>query len=192
VNLPNYASLPNVLITTHGMTTLHVTPIPVGWLVDAPKALTQAQLDRAEQAARAAGLTVESRPTGADQARLADDFTAVGVVVALGVLAMTVGLIRSETARDLRTLTAAGARRRTRRALTAATAGALALSGAIIGTACAYLAVVAWYHRELHWMADPPVRNLVAILVGLPIIAYVGGWLLAGREAPAIARQPLD
>jgi putative ABC transport system permease protein len=112
--------------------------------------------------------------------------------MALGILAMTVGLIRSETARDLRTLTATGARRRTRRALTAATAGALALSGAIIGTACAYLAVLAWYYREAHWLGQPPVRNLAAILIGLPLVAYVGGWLLAGREAPAIARQPLD
>jgi putative ABC transport system permease protein len=192
VTLPSYTSLPNVLITTHGMTPLHLTTIPVGWLIDAPHALTAAQIDKAQQTAVAAGLNVESRPTGVDQARLADLFTAVGIVVALGVLAMTVGLIRSETARDLRTLTAAGARRNTRRALTAATSGALALSGAIIGTACAYLALLAWYHREAHWLAHPPVLNLVAILVGLPIVAYIGGWLLAGKEAPAIARQPLD
>jgi putative ABC transport system permease protein len=51
---------------------------------------------------------------------------------------------------------------------------------------------LAWYHREAHWLAHPPVLNLVAILVGLPIVAYIGGWLLAGKEAPAIARQPLD
>jgi putative ABC transport system permease protein len=190
--LPSYRSLPNVLITTHGMTPLHMTTIPVGWLIDAPHALTAAQIDKAQQTAVGAGLNVESRPTGADQARLANQFTAVGLAVALGVLAMTVGLIRSETARDLRTLTAAGARRRTRRALTAATAGALALSGAIIGTACAYLALLAWYHREAHWLAHPPVLNLAAILVGLPIVAYLGGWLLAGREARVIARQPLD
>ena len=110
----------------------------------------------------------------------------------LGVLAMTVGLVHSESARDLRTLTAAGARRRTRRALTAATAGALALCGAIIGTACAYLALLAWYHREVHWLAHPPVLNLAALLVGLPTVAYLGGWLLAGREARGIGRQPLD
>jgi putative ABC transport system permease protein len=192
VTLPSYTSLPNVLITTRGMTPLHLTTMPVGWLIHAPHALTAAQIDKAQQKAVAAGLNVESRPTGVDQARLAAEFTAVGIAIALGVLAMTVGLIRSETARDLRTLTAAGARRRTRRALTAATAGALALSGAIIGTACAYLALVAWYHREVHWLAHPPVLNLVAILVGLPIVAYVGGWLLAGKETPAIARQPLD
>ncbi|MEV6924475.1 FtsX-like permease family protein [Dactylosporangium sp. NPDC051485] len=190
--LPSYTSLPGMLITTHGMTRLHLTAMPVGWLIHAPRALTAAQIDQTRQAAIAAGLNVESRPTGVDQARLADQFTAAGIAVALGVLAMTVGLIRSETARDLRTLTAAGARRRTRRALTAATAGALALCGAVIGTACAYLALLAWYHREVHWLAHPPVPNLAAILVGLPIVAYLGGWLLAGREARAIARQPLD
>ncbi len=192
VTLPSYSSLPNVLITTHGMTPLHLRTIPVGWLIDAPHAVTAAQTDKAQQTAVAAGLYVESRPTGLDQARLADRFTAVGIAVALGVLAMTVGLIRSETARDLRILAAAGARSNTRRALTAATAGALALSGAIIGTACAYLALLAWYHREAHWLAHPPLLNLAAILAGLPIVAYIGGWLLAGKEAPAIARQPLD
>jgi putative ABC transport system permease protein len=192
VQLPSYTSLPNALITAHGMTALHLSAMPVGWLIDAPKVLTTAQIDKAQEAATAAGLTIETRPTGADQARLADEFTAAGIVLTLGVLAMTVGLIRSETARDLRTLTATGARRRTRRALTAATAFALALGGAVVGTACAYLAVLAWYHRELHWLAHPPVSNLLAILIGLPIVAYAGGWLLAGREAPAIARQPLD
>ena len=192
VALPGYRSLPTTLITAHAMTPLNLAPVPVGWLVTAPRALTPAQLDKAEQAAAAAGLNIESRPTGADQARLADGFTVAGIAVALGILAMTVGLIRSETARDLRTLTATGARRRTRRALTASTAAALALTGAVIGTACAYLALLAWYHREAHWLAHPPVRNLAAILIGLPIVAYVGGWLMAGREPPAVARQPLD
>ncbi|GGM44472.1 FtsX-like permease family protein [Dactylosporangium sucinum] len=190
--LPAYSSLPNVLITPHGMDGLHLTTMPVGWLIDAPAAVTAAQVDTIQLAAVAAGLNVESRPTGVDQARLAAQFTAAGIAVALGVLAMTVGLIRSETARDLRTLTAAGARRGTRRSLTAATAAALAACGAVIGTACAYLALLAWYHRELHWMARPPLANLAAILVGLPVVAYLGGWVLAGREARAIARQPLD
>ncbi|GAB3829282.1 FtsX-like permease family protein [Dactylosporangium cerinum] len=192
VPLPDYQSLPNVLITAHGMANLHLTEVPVGFLVDAPGKLTAAQIDRAQQVAATAGLYVESRPTGADETRLAAWFTAAGIAVALGVLAMTVGLIRSETARDLRTLTATGARRRTRRALTAATAGSLALTGAIIGVACTYLAVLAWYHKELHWLAHPPLINLAAILIGLPIVAYLGGWLLTGREPRAIARQPLE
>jgi hypothetical protein len=34
--------------------------------------------------------------------------------------------------------------------------------------------------------------NLLAVLLGLPIVAYLGGYLLAGREASAIARQQLE
>jgi hypothetical protein len=33
---------------------------------------------------------------------------------------------------------------------------------------------------------------LVAVLVGLPVAAAVGGWLLAGREPDAIAHQALE
>jgi hypothetical protein len=36
------------------------------------------------------------------------------------------------------------------------------------------------------------VVNLTVILAGLPAIAFVGGWLLAGREPAAIARRPLE
>ena len=39
----------------------------------------------------------------------------VGIVIALGVLGMSVGLVRSETASDLRTLAATGASSATRR-----------------------------------------------------------------------------
>ena len=45
------------------------------------------------------------------------------MLLALGILAMTVGLIRSEAGRDLRTLAATGATSTTRRSLAAATAG---------------------------------------------------------------------
>jgi putative ABC transport system permease protein len=192
VTLPDYSSAPNVLLTTQAMAHFGFTTQPVGWLIDAPGALTVAQIDAAQQSAAAVGLFVESRPSGTDQTRLANQFTAVGIAVALGVLAMTVGLIRSETSRDLRTLTATGARRRTRRTLTAATASSLAFAGAIIGAACAYVALIAWYHQEVHWLSHPPVVNLLAMLLGLPIVAYVGGYLLAGRAASAIARQPLE
>jgi putative ABC transport system permease protein len=192
VDLPAFSSLPGSLITEHGAQALHLTPATVGWLVRVPHPLTQAEVDRAEDRTRAAGLSLETRPTGADALRLARYATGTGVAVALGVLAMTVGLIRSESARDLRTLTAAGAPRRVRRSLTGSTAGALALLGAVIGTGVAYLAMLAWYHRETHWLTHAPLAELAAVLAGLPLLAYAGGWLLAGREAPAVARSPLD
>ena len=73
--------------------------------------------------------------------------------IAFGVLAASVGLIRSETARDLRTLTAAGASAATRRMITAATAAALGLLGAILGVAAAVIAGLAWARSE-------PVRHV--------------------------------
>lgn len=191
-DLPTYTSLPGSLITTHAIESQHLTPVLGGWLIQAPRPLTQARVDRAHDAALAAGLNLETRPTGADIARVADWATVTGIAVALGVLAVTVGLIRSETARDLRTLTAAGARRGTRRRLTAATAGSLALIGAVIGTGGAYLALLAWHYRALHWLAHPPAVSLAAILIGLPVVAYAGGWLLAGREPAVLTRQPME
>jgi putative ABC transport system permease protein len=192
VKLPTYTSDPTTLITTHALQTLGLTSVPVGWLIQTPQPLTAAQIDQARQLAVAAGVSIESRPTKASLSRLRTDATAAGVLVALGVLAMTVGLIRSETARDLRTLAATGASSTTRRSITGATAGALALLGALLGTAGAYLALVAWYRRDLHVLSDVPVIDLMVIVVGLPLGAAAAGWLLAGREPPAIARQPLE
>ena len=123
--------------------------------------------------------------------------TVFGIVLALGVLAMSVGLIRSETARDLRTLSATGASAPTRRNLTAVTAGALGLLGAVLGTAAAYVATFAWFRSSAlnggaSALASVPVQNLLVIIVGMPLFAAVIGWLLAGREPPAISRQPLE
>jgi putative ABC transport system permease protein len=37
-----------------------------------------------------------------------------------------------------------------------------------------------------------PLADLLVLLVGLPLVAAAGGWLLAGREPEVISRQPLD
>lgn len=192
--LPAHTSDPTTLITEHGMKALGLSPTPVGWLVVAARPLTPAQVDKAQSTAIGAGLalTVETRPLSADLARLRTGAVVIGGAVALGVLAMTVGLIRSEAARDLSTLAANGAGRGTRRRLTAATALALALLGAALGTAGAYAALIAWYHRNLHALSGVPVSHLTGLIVGLPLVAAAGAWLLAGREPPGLARTPLD
>jgi putative ABC transport system permease protein len=139
------------------------------------------------------GATTETRSQAPSLAELRNWATAAGILLALSVLAMTVGLIRSETGGDLRTLSATGASSTTRRALTAATAGALGLLGALLGTAVAYLAAIAWFRSSLSTtLSHAPATDLVVILVGLPLAATVGGWLLAGRQPRTITRQPLD
>jgi len=101
-------------------------------------------------------------------------------------------LRRGETAGDLRTLAATGASSSTRRTITGATSGALALLGALLGTAGAYAALLVWYRSDLSPLSRVPTVNLVVILAGLPLLAAGGGWLLGGREPPATTRQLLE
>ena len=130
---------------------------------------------------------------GTDFAEIADVGTALGILIALGVLAASVGLIRSETAPDLRTLTATGASTATRRTITAATAAALGLLGAVLGMAFALVAALVWAHASLSALfGDVPLTDVLILLAGLPLVAAAGGWLFAGREPPAIARQPIE
>jgi len=118
---------------------------------------------------------------------------AAGILLALGVLAVTSGLIRSEAAGDLRTLAATGASSRVRRTLTAATAGGLGLLGGVVGVAVALAGVAAFYHRYLDVLFGRlPVPALAVLVVGLPVAAALGGWIFAGREPPAIAHQPIE
>jgi putative ABC transport system permease protein len=192
-SLPGGTSAPNTVITEDATSKYHVQPSLNGWLIQAPAPLTAAQISAAKRLALAYGVTFETKSDTPGLGEFADGGTALGIVIALGVLAASVGLIRSETARDLRTLTATGASGATRRMITAATAAALGLLGAILGMAGAVIAALAWAHSSLSAMfGDVPLSDVLILLVGLPLIAAVAGWLLAGREPPLIARQPIE
>jgi putative ABC transport system permease protein len=192
-SLPSGTSAPNTVITQYAVSKYHLQLSLNGWLVQAPAPLTAAQINAARQFALTHGATVETESGSLGPGEIADGATALGIVIALGVLAMSVGLIRSETAQDLRTLTAAGASTTTRRMITAATAAALGLLGAILGMAGAVIAGLAWARTSLSVMfGDVPLTDVLILLIGLPLIAAVAGWLLAGREPPLIARQPIE
>ena len=196
--LPSGTSAPNTVITEHAIARLHLQSSvgPAGWLIQTPHPLTAAQISSARLTAAAKGLTIETRSSIPSTAEILNWATVFGMVLALGIVAMSVGLIRSETASDLRTLAATGASGWTRRTLTSVTAAALALAGAVLGTAAAYLGSAAYSFGNqrdgLGELASVPVWNLLVILVGLPLVAAVAGWLLAGREPSAISRQPLE
>ncbi|HEY2671905.1 MAG TPA: ABC transporter permease [Rugosimonospora sp.] len=193
--LPVDVSGPNLLITEHALRRLGLgsQQTPAGWLIQTARPLTSAQINTARQLALAAGATIETRSQSPSLNELRNWATAAGILIALGVLAMTVGLIRGEAAGDLRTLTATGASSRVRRVITGATAGGLGLVGAVLGTAVAYLAAISYYRSNLSMtVSHVPVGDLIAIVVGLPIVATLGGWLFAGREPRAIAQKPAD
>jgi putative ABC transport system permease protein len=192
-SLPSGTSAPNTVITEYAVSKYQLQTHLSGWLIQGPAPLTAAQTNAARQFALTYGATVETESGSLGPGEIADGATALGIVIALGVLAMSVGLIRSEAARDLRTLVATGASGTTRRMITAATAAALGLLGAILGMAGAVIAGLAWARSSLSVMfGDVPLTDVLILLLGLPLIAAAAGWLLAGREPEVIARQPLD
>jgi len=196
--LPSGTSAPNTVVTEHAITTLHLqNSIGVeGWLIQLPNGLTATQVTDAQRIAAAAGMGIETRNSIPSLAQIIDTATLFGIVLAIGILGLSVGLVRSEAARDLRTLAATGAGGGTRRTITATTAGALGLTGAVVGIVGGYLAAIGFFRSNsldgLSSLSSIPVTNLLVILAGMPLAATVLGWLLAGRDPASIARQPLE
>jgi putative ABC transport system permease protein len=194
--LPSGTSAPNTVITEHAIQQLHLHPTVAGWLIQAPNPPTAAQIDNARAAAAAAGMNIETKNSIPTSASIIDWATLFGILLALAILAMSVGLIRSETASDLRTLAATGASGTTRRNLTAVTAGGLGFAGAVLGTVAAYVAAIGYAFDNkldgLSALTSVPTTNLLLIVIGMPLVAAAVGWLFAGREQLAMGRQPLE
>jgi putative ABC transport system permease protein len=199
--LPAGVHAPNTLITEHAIHELGISPSqtgpPIGWFVSAAAPLTATEIHSAQAVAATAGLSIETKNDQPTSSTVVNWATVFGVAMALCILAMSIGLIRSETANDLRTLAATGASSYTRRTLTAATAGALGLLGAVLGTFAGYVGVIGWLRGNslnggIAALGNVPVANLLVILLGLPLVATAAGWLLAGRQPPAIAHQPIE
>jgi putative ABC transport system permease protein len=189
--VPGFTSVPGSFVTPGALVERGWEPARAAWLLEAPAPITETQFDDARQSAAVAGITVEARADQANLRTIRSVASAVGVAIALGILAMTVGLLRSEAAGDLRTLTATGAPRGIRRSLTASTTGSLAFMGAVLGTLGAYAGFVAGFSNQLDVLAPVPMTHLVLILVGLPLLATGLAWLVAGSEPDALGRRVL-
>jgi putative ABC transport system permease protein len=189
---------PNTLITEHAVRALGLSSSVStnAWFAQSAGPLTAAGIHDAQAVAAPGNVSIETRNDEPTSAEVTGWATGFGIVLALCILAMSVGLIRSETAGDLRTLAATGASSYARRTITAATAGALGLVGAILGTLAGYIGVIGWLransgHGGLSSLADVPVADLLTIVLGLPLTAAAIGWLLAGRQPAVMSRQPV-
>jgi putative ABC transport system permease protein len=200
--LPTGTSAPNTVITESALHRLGVGVSSQnslgGWMLVSNSAITQSQLTSANSLAASGDLTIESKNDAPASSEIVNWATVFGIALALGVLAMSVGLIRSETASDLRTLAATGASSRTRRALTAVTAGGLAFLGALLGTVAAYVGLFGFFRANSleggvsDLINNVPWNNLFFILIAMPAAAVLIGWVLAGREPRAIATRPME
>lgn len=194
--LPSGTSAPNTVITQYAVHQLHLKTDIAGWFIQAAHPLSASQISEARASASTAGMYIETKSSIPSLKEIVNWATAVGVLLALGILSMTIGLIRSETASDVRVLTAVGASSRTRRTITSSTAGALALLGSVIGTVGAYIALIAFSRTNqldgLSSLTSVPVANLLLILIVMPLTAFVGAWLLSGRQPVSISQRPLE
>src|ERR1700689_836091 len=179
------------------MREFHITENTQDWLIVAAQAFSAVQISSAEHAASTAQLSVESKNDEPTSNAVIGWATIFGIVIALAVLGMSVGLVRSETANDLRTLAATGASSYTRRMLTAVTAGALGFLGALLGTVGGYIGMIGWLRGNplnggIAALGNIPGSDLLLILFGMPALAAIVGWLFAGREPSAMAHQAIE
>ena len=195
--LPVGTSAPNTVITEHAMNEFHITASTWDWMVQGALPFTATQISSAELAASTSQLSVESKNDQPSSSTVIGWATIFGIVIALGVLGMSVGLVRSETASELRTLAATGASSSTRRTLTAVTAGTLGFLGAILGVAGGYIGMIGWLRSNslnggIASLGNVPVAYLLLILIGMPLFATIIGWLFAGRQPSGLAWQPME
>src|ERR1019366_4906585 len=106
---------PNLVLTTHAVRKYRLHPYPAAWLIQAPHPLTAAEINSTRQRAQALGLTIQAKNDNPSLSQLDTWATAAGMLLALGVLALPVGLARSEPPAALRTPPATGPPSRTRR-----------------------------------------------------------------------------
>jgi putative ABC transport system permease protein len=195
--LPSGTSGPNTVITEHAMRQFHIHATTSDWLIQGTEAFTASQISRSELTASTSQLSVESKNDQPSSSEVVNWATIFGIVIALGVLGMSVGLVRSESASDLRTLAATGASSYTRRTLTAVTAGALGFLGALLGVVGGYIGMIGWLRSNslnggIAALGNVPVADLLLILLGMPACAAIVGWLFAGREPATIGHQAIE
>jgi hypothetical protein len=66
------------------------------------------------------------------------------------------------------------------------------MAGVVLGIVGAYAGLVGAYARHLSRLGDVPFANLVAALLGVPLLSLGVGWCLGGREPESFARAPAE
>ena len=143
-SLPSGTSAPNTVITEHAIRTLHLQTSLAGWFIVTNHPPTAAQIRNARFiAGEVSGMSIETKSNSPPGYEVIDLATVFGIVLALAILAMSIGLIRSETAGDLRTHRDRGERMDQAVDHRGDGRGARIL-GAVLGTFAAYLELVAF------------------------------------------------
>lgn len=190
IDLPPSTRLADSLLTPDTVRKQGWETVTVGWMLVIPAPIDTRTL-AALQGAANDDVLIEVHQVRSARSSVVAITAVAGSALALAVLAMTVSLIRAESASQTRTLAAIGARRTTRRTISAVTAGLLALAAAILAIPTGYLALaVAMSDPDTNYPFVVPLVPLGIVLVAVPVIAVAGAWLLHGGEPPYLAKTP--
>jgi hypothetical protein len=85
-NLPGGHSAPNTVITEHAVRKYHLLTQLFGWLIQASAPLTATQIQAARRVTLAYEAPLEIASAGPELGEIADGGTALGIIIALGVL----------------------------------------------------------------------------------------------------------
>ncbi|MFZ0171315.1 MAG: FtsX-like permease family protein, partial [Acidimicrobiales bacterium] len=97
-SLPSGTAAPNTVITEHAIRTLHLKTLLAGWFIVTNRPPTATQIrDARSIAAEVSWLTIETKSSVPPGYEVIDLAAVFGIVLALAILAMSIGLIRSET-----------------------------------------------------------------------------------------------
>jgi putative ABC transport system permease protein len=165
--------------------------VTAGWVLESPSPITADQRTELREANAGSFWIDLPDPSGSEDLhsiRLVASL--IAYAAGLAVLAMTVGLVRSEAQDADRTLTAVGAPARTQRWIAGATAGLLSFAGSILAVPIGLLFLVAMTSNPSGKNTfTVPWRNLTVIPVGLPLIATIGAFLLTSTRS-SYERRP--
>jgi cytochrome bd-type quinol oxidase subunit 1 len=66
----------------------------------------------------------------------------------------------------------------------------------VIGIVGGYIAVIGYTSKNsldgLSSLGNVPVTHILIILVGMPLVAAVVGWVFSGRQPRSISLQPME
>ncbi|MFN2640625.1 MAG: FtsX-like permease family protein [Actinomycetota bacterium] len=176
-------------------------------LVAALRPLTKDQIrDVKEIAAAYPGMFVQTLADFLPQFRTARAAaTGAAALIALGIVAITVALVSSESRRDHAIMVAVGAPPRVRRRIAAARAGLIALLASVIAVPAGFLsiAVIQFSRADLmvrstcaqcstHFPIVIPVAAISIVLLAVPLLASGWGWLASRRPKSNMMLQPLQ